>query len=187
MRNSVSKQAPGENENETAKAEGKGRPTPRRKDREKENLRPLVPSDRKQARERDRREREKIREGMLAGDPRYLMARDKGPQRAFVRDYVDARTTMAEFLIPVMVVILMVSLVQNAYVIMFSTLALYLYVIIVLVELLILGAQVRKRVDAKFGAEKRERGLGMYAAMRAIQYRRFRSPRPRHPRGEFPH
>ncbi len=165
---------------------GKGRPTPKRKDRERSNQRPLVPNDRREARQRERESREKIRERMLAGDERYLMARDKGHQRAFVRRYVDARTTISEFLIPVMVVILVLSLIQNTYVIAFMTLAMYAYVIVVAVELFVLGRQVKKRIDAKFGADRREKGLALYAAMRAIQFRRFRAPKPQNARGEFP-
>ena len=32
---------------------------------------------------------------MMAGDERYLPARDKGPARAFTRDFVDSRFTVA--------------------------------------------------------------------------------------------
>lgn len=165
---------------------GKGRPTPKRKDQEKANEHPLVPDDRKEAKKRERVEREKARERMLAGDERYLMPRDKGPQRAFVRRYVDARTTISEFLIPVMVLILIASMAQDTYVMVFATLAMYLYILIIIVELIILGVQIRKHVDAKFGSDKREKGLGWYAAMRAIQLRRLRAPKPQNKRGEFP-
>lgn len=165
---------------------GKGHPTPKRKEREQANQRPLVPNDRKEAKARDREARAKAQDRMMAGDERYLMARDKGPQRAFVRRYVDARTTLSEFLIPVMILILLVSLVQNPYVLVLSTLAMYAYVLIIAVELLVLGFQVKRRVDAKFGADKREKGLALYASMRAIQFRRFRAPRPSNARREFP-
>lgn len=165
---------------------GKGRPTPKRRQQEQANLRPLVPNDRKEARQREREAREKVRERMLAGDERYLMARDKGPQRAFVRRYVDARTTLSEYLIPVMVLILVTSMIQNAYAILFSTLAMYLFILIVGVELVILNFQVKRRIDAKYGADRREKGLGLYAAMRAIQFRRFRAPKPQNSRGDYP-
>ena len=43
-----------------------------------------------------------MREGMKNGEERYLMARDKGPVRRFVRDFIDARVSIAEFLLPLL-------------------------------------------------------------------------------------
>ena len=55
---------------------GKGRPTPSRKDRELARKRPLVGDRSKQAKsadkEKNRAERQKAREGMMAGEERYL-------------------------------------------------------------------------------------------------------------------
>ena len=71
---------------------GKGAPTPRRKDQEAARKRPLVPNDRKAARDANRTaqadQRLKKREAMNTGDERYLPFRDKGPQKRFVRDFV---------------------------------------------------------------------------------------------------
>ncbi|MFM1783771.1 MAG: hypothetical protein RLZZ579_48, partial [Actinomycetota bacterium] len=69
---------------------GKGKPTPSRKEREKARKKPLVGDRSKEARraekEKVRIQRQQIREGMMAGDERYLSARDKGPQRKLARD-----------------------------------------------------------------------------------------------------
>ena len=71
---------------------GKGRATPSRAEQEAARKRPLVP-DTKEAKARAKADlaaqREKARVGMAAGDPKYLPARDQGPQRKFVRDFVD--------------------------------------------------------------------------------------------------
>ena len=79
---------------------GKGRPTPTRKEREAANLRPLVGSDRRAAGKESRAKmaeaREKARIGMAAGEEKFLPARDKGPQRRFIRDYVDARFSVGD-------------------------------------------------------------------------------------------
>ena len=48
----------------------------------------------KQMRERQRAERAEAAAGMRAGDERYLLARDRGPERALVRDIVDSRRTV---------------------------------------------------------------------------------------------
>ena len=47
-----------------------------------------------------------MREGMRTGDERYLPARDKGPVRRYVRDFVDARLCMAELLLPLLVLMM---------------------------------------------------------------------------------
>ena len=53
------------------------------------------PADRKEAlrrsRDKDRETRTEQREGMMKGDPRYLMKRDQGADRALARDVVDSR------------------------------------------------------------------------------------------------
>ena len=50
-----------------------------------------------------------MREGMRTGDERYLPARDKGPVKRFIRNYVDARLSIAEFLLPLLVVIMVLQ------------------------------------------------------------------------------
>ena len=88
-------------------AQGKSAPTPTRREQEAARKRPLVPTDRKQA-SRDSRgqvnaARERARAGMAAGEEKYLPVRDKGPQKRYVRDYVDARTSVGEILLPLLV------------------------------------------------------------------------------------
>jgi hypothetical protein len=90
---------------------GKGRATPTRKEREAAQRRPLVPKDRKLASQQNRaalaNEREKARIGMAKGDERYLPIRDKGPQKRFVRDFVDARFSAGEILMPTLVLVIL--------------------------------------------------------------------------------
>ena len=50
------------------------------------------------------------REAMLRGEERYLPERDKGPERRFLRDMVDRRINVGEFLLPAMIIILGLSL-----------------------------------------------------------------------------
>ncbi|MEO7348876.1 MAG: DUF3043 domain-containing protein, partial [Terrimesophilobacter sp.] len=96
---------------------GKGRPTPTRKEREAANLRPLVNNDRRAASKESRAklalEREKARVGMAAGEEKYLPVRDRGAQRRWVRDYVDARFSVGEVLIPVMLITIVLTVVNN--------------------------------------------------------------------------
>ena len=72
-----------------------------------------TPTDRKAATKRARDARRidmaKQREALASGDERYLPARDKGPVRKFARDFVDSRYRVAEFFLPLAVVILVMS------------------------------------------------------------------------------
>ncbi len=168
---------------------GKGHATPTRKEREAANLRPLVPSDRKEAskdaRRRQQELRDKARIGMANGDEKYLPARDRGVQKRYVRDYVDARFTVGEFLIPAMFVVIIVTLVPNALVQQYVMLALYAFVLIVIADCLFMGFRLTKKMREKFGADKVEK-VRWYATMRALQFRRLRLPKPQVKRGEFP-
>src|SRR6188768_2891988 len=105
------KDAPIEPEATVAGA-AKGRATPTRAQQEAARKRPLVP-DTKEAKARARADlatqREKARVGMASGDPKYLPARDQGPQRKFVRDFVDGGWHLAEFVMPAMVIVILAT------------------------------------------------------------------------------
>lgn len=175
-------------DDETA-ATGKGRPTPTRAEREAARRRPLV-ADTKEARKAARSQltaaREKARVGMANGEERYLPPRDRGPQRRFVRDYVDAGWHPSEFIMPAMLLVILLSLVPNPTVALYSFAILWIYVIVCILWLIVYGKLVKKKVAAKFGESRMEKGLGWYAAMRAFQMRFMRMPKPQVARGQRP-
>lgn len=164
---------------------GKGRPTPTRKEREAANMRPLVSNDRKEARARLAQARERARIGMAAGEERYLTARDKGPQRKWIRDYVDARFSVGEVLIPVMFVVILLTFmsIEMQYV---GIIVLWVFFLAAIIDGVILGWLVTKKLGKKFGVENLQRGNRWYAAMRAMQLRLMRLPKPQVKRGQFP-
>ena len=57
-----------------------------------------------------RAERTRVREAMLSGEEKYLPARDRGPERRYLRDAVDTRWNIGEILLPAMILVLAVSL-----------------------------------------------------------------------------
>lgn len=169
---------------------GKGRATPKRDAAREANKRPLVPADRRAAsrasRARQREERARIHQAMLTGDERHLPLRDRGPVRRYVRNYVDARWNIGEFFLPASLAIVVVVLLAGdrpAFALS-AILAMYLIVLAAMVDALILGRILKRRVAAKFGEVPR--GTAMYAAMRAFQMRRTRLPRPTVKRGQYP-
>ncbi|GHD40425.1 DUF3043 domain-containing protein [Mycetocola manganoxydans] len=168
---------------------GKGRPTPTRREREALNKRPLVPGDRKEAAKAAKakmaEQREKARIGLAAGDERYLPARDRGVQKRFVRDYVDSRFNIGEFLIPVMFLVILLTLFPPL-VQVYAMLLLWVFFAIAVLDAVWLGMSVKRKLAAKYGADGVERGVRWYAAMRAFQMRVLRLPKPQVKRGQRP-
>ena len=169
----------------------KGRPTPSRKEAEaarKHTLR--VPKDpkeaKKAARERDRDARATARAGMMAGDERYLPARDKGPARAFTRDFVDSRFTVAEFFIFVAVAVLVLGFIRNQAVQSVVSLAFFAFTAVIAVDTAILLFTLNRRAAAAFPDKADRKGITLYATLRALQLRRLRMPPPRVRRGGRP-
>ncbi|GAA4057114.1 MULTISPECIES: DUF3043 domain-containing protein [Agromyces] len=168
---------------------GKGAPTPTRAEREAARKRPLVPNDRKeaarQARAKAAEARERARLGLAAGDEKYLPARDRGPQKKYVRDYVDARFSIGEILIPVMFVVIVLTFVPSYEVQTIGIFALWAFFLVSVVDVIILGFVLQRKLAARFGADKVER-VRWYAAMRALQLRPLRLPKPQVKRGQYP-
>ncbi|RZS54316.1 DUF3043 family protein [Microcella putealis] len=173
-----------------AASTGKGRPTPTRKEREAARKRPLVPNDRKRAREENRQRmaeaRERAREGLARGDERYLPQRDRGPQRRYVRDYVDARTSFGEFMIPVMFLVIIATFLPSLDAQFIAIIALWAFFLIAVADSILLANLVKRRLKKKFGDDRVEKGVGWYAGMRALQLRVLRLPKPQVKRGEYP-
>ncbi|NLB46881.1 MAG: DUF3043 domain-containing protein [Microbacteriaceae bacterium] len=177
-------------ENEQAEQSvGKGRPTPTRREAQAAKAQPLVASKdkaaRKAQRQKDAEVRERARVGMMQGDERYLTARDRGPQRRYVRDYVDARLSIGEFLIPAMLVILLMTFLPAQWQIA-SMIAIWGYLGLSIIDAVFLGINLKRRLATKFGAENVQPGFRWYAAMRAFQFRLLRMPKPQVKRFQFP-
>ncbi|WP_433123676.1 DUF3043 domain-containing protein [Arthrobacter koreensis] len=165
---------------------GKGAPTPRRKDQVAARQRPLVPNDRKAAREASRaamrEERLKTRAALDTGDERYLPLRDKGPNRRFVRDVVDARWNVGEFVMIAAAVFVVASFIQNLTVQSFILMAFWALIVLVIVDSIRIRVLLRRRLTEKFGGPNQ--GDVWYGISRALQLRRFRLPKPQVRRGE---
>ena len=166
----------------------KGHATPTRKEQEAARRRPLVPKDRRLAAQQNRAtqasEREKARIGMAKGDERYLPIRDKGPQKRYVRDYVDARFSAGEVLMPVLVIVILTFFLPPE-ITEYVFLGFWAVFLFVVADAVVLGHQLNKKLIAKYGKGKVER-IRWYAAMRAVQMRVLRLPKPQVKRGEYP-
>ncbi|KAB2367622.1 DUF3043 domain-containing protein [Actinomadura montaniterrae] len=172
----------------TPKPGGKGRPTPKRSEAEKRRRQPITaPSTRKEAykkvRERQADERQRARAGMARGDEKYLLKRDKGPVRRLARNYVDARRTVGSYLMYAMFAIVLLSLLPIPAAKLLVLFAPPLLLVVVFGEGLMLSRGVKK-LAAERHPDEDTKGVGMYAAMRAMQIRRLRMPGPQVKIGE---
>ena len=171
---------------EARRTAGKGTPTPKRKDQVAARRRPLVPEDRKAAREasRDalREERLRTRRALDTGDERYLPIRDKGPNRRFVRDVVDARLNLGEFIMIAALVFVVLSFVPNLTLQAYVMMIFWVLILAVIVDCFILRRKLRRRLTERFGEPAR--GDVWYGVSRALQLRRFRLPKPQVRRGD---
>lgn len=162
---------------------GKGRPTPKRREAEKGRRRAITaPVDRKTAyraaRERQREERTRSMQALRTGDERHLPPRDRGPVKRYARDMVDTRRSVAEFFLPLAVVILVLTFTSSTQLkAVGSTLWLALVVLIV-VDSVVLAMRLKRGLRRSYPDEN-HRGALPYALMRSLQIRRFRLPPPR--------
>ncbi|MCH1883457.1 DUF3043 domain-containing protein [Agrococcus sp. ARC_14] len=158
-----------------------GRKTPKQSEQVARNRRPLVPEDRKEARrqvqDKMRAERQKARLGFERGEDKYLPPRDKGPVRRYVRDFVDARLSIGTLAMPVMIVVLVLTFINDPQWRMIANLVLWAYVAIVVLDSLLMAWQLRRALRAKFG-DKDAKGNGWYATMRSVQLPFMRMPKP---------
>jgi len=166
---------------------GKGRPTPKRSESERRR-RPLnAPGDRKEAnrqyRERQRQDRSRRMQGMQKGEQWALPPRDRGPVRALVRDYVDSRRRLSEFYMYGLVVLLILLFIRNPLVQSIVPLIVLVAVMIMLTEGIFIGRRARTLAQERLPGESTQ-GVRLYAAMRALQIRRLRMPKPRIKPGE---
>ncbi len=168
---------------------GKGRPTPSRKEAQALKAQPLVGSRDKAVRKAQRLKmneaRERARVGMMAGEERYLGSRDRGSQRRWVRDYVDARISVGEFLIPLMVILLILMFVPGPAQV-YGIFIVWGFLAFAIVDAVFLGMILKRKLAKKFGAEHVQKGFRWYAAMRAFQFRMMRVPKPQVKRMQYP-
>jgi hypothetical protein len=162
---------------------GKGKPTPKRSDAERRRRQPYTaPKDRKEAsrvqRDRQRVDRTRRTEAVRRGEEWALPPRDRGPVKALARDFVDSRRRLSEFYMYGLIVLLVLLFIRTPIVQTLVPLFVLVAVLIMLVEGVFIGRQVRALAAERFPGES-TRGLGLYSAMRALQIRKLRMPKPR--------
>jgi hypothetical protein len=122
------------------------------------------------------------RDAMRRGDERVLSARDRGPVRAFVRDYVDSRRNVIGLFIYIGIPAVALAYSHVGVLTLLGLSLLYVFVVVAAIDFVFLVRGIGKAVAVKFPDQPRAK-LGRYAMMRAMQLRRSRVPAPRVDRG----
>ena len=157
----------------------KDRPTPTRKEAEAARRQRMTTTlSKKEARAASSRQ-------SRAQRMKAISAREAVPEKALMRDYIDARFNLGEFLLPAVVVILAVTLLGSYWpsVTIISTLAMYMFIVGVFVDGYLMWRGFKKVLAARL-PKASPKGLLLYGMTRSTQIRRFRSPPPRIKRGE---
>lgn len=157
---------------------GKGRPTPSRKEAEAAaRARAKAGMDKKAAskllRERRAEQNAKMRQGLRTGEEKYLPARDQGPVKRFERDFVDARICMAEFLLPLLILIM----VSQSFAPAFSNGLWSATILLVVLDTVWLLFRLKRELRRRF-PDQSMKGTTSYALLRSMQLRWLRLPKP---------
>jgi Protein of unknown function (DUF3043) len=181
--------------NKPAAETGKGRPTPKRSTAEAnryrtvtgsttsgrnrpaatDTSRKLTPEEKAKARE----DRSKQLQAMRRGEEWALGPRDRGPAKKLVRDYVDAHRRPMEFYMYALILLVVALFAGKSSTALASYMQIFLLVIIAVIAVdgFLLRRSILKVVHERLPNES-TRGLTLYAIMRALQLRRFRTPSP---------
>ncbi|QFZ17410.1 DUF3043 domain-containing protein [Saccharothrix syringae] len=177
---------------DTGRTPGKGRPTPKRREAEGKRRGPVPPPPRTQREAFKRARGSKVskeerraaaavrRERMMAGDDKYLLPRDRGPVKAYIRDVVDSRRNLMGLFMPLAILVFVALLVPSPRIQQWATLLTTFMLLAMIVEGFVLGRLVTRRVRLKFPNDTtRGLSIGWYSFIRASQLRRLRVPKPR--------
>ncbi|MET3963521.1 hypothetical protein ABIE44_003455 [Marmoricola sp. OAE513] len=167
---------------ESAAADKKGRPTPTRKEAEAAaKARAQAAGDKKAAAKLLRETRgdsnKRIREGMKNGEEKYLPARDKGPVKRAVRDWVDSRLMFTEFILPILLVILVAGSVGNKDVQNAAGILQTVTMVLLVVDVVTIRFRLKKALTEQFPGESLK-GTTFYGFTRVLQLRFMRLPKP---------
>lgn len=178
---------------------GKGAPTPKRRVAEARNQRPIIADrtkmtkEEKKALKAEQRARsdeawQRAQTAMKTGDERHMPAQHAGPVRRFARDYLDARTSLAEGFMPLALLLLLSMFVQtlSSTLFVYVVLGIYALLIVMLADAFWAWRNCKVLIEHKFGEGKVPPRSTWQMISRIFYIRRWRMPRPMVKRGEWP-
>lgn len=176
-------------EDAAAPGTGKGRPTPKRRDVAPGRRGPVAPPPmtRREAYRRMREKnstrrqaaREQVRGGGGGGSgERQLPARDRGPERALVRDIVDSRRNIGSIFLFVAVLVFVGYLLPSSAARAWAVSLWMAVFLMIIVDSFVLARRIKSIARERF-PEAKPRGLTWYGIQRSTMIRRWRLPKAR--------
>jgi hypothetical protein len=157
--------------------------TPKRTSAQRRHDKAQAPANRreayKQMRERQKVERAEASAGMRAGDERYLLARDRGPERALVRNIVDSKRTAGTWFFAGAIIVFIGSTGNMPPVVQLGSNLLWaILAIAVIIDSILISRKVKKLVTERYpNTTQRMGSLYLYGIMRGLTFRRMRVPK----------
>jgi Protein of unknown function (DUF3043) len=166
----------------------KGKATPKRRDAQaRTKVNSLAPATSKEAkahqRELEKARRVESRAAFMRGDESALPARDRGPAKRWVRNYIDSRRTIGEYFLPTIMLVLVLTVIPVKAIQLLAILFMYAAMLYSLLSAVFMGRKIKKLVAEKFPNEPLK-GIGIYGWLRSTQMRRMRAPAPQVKRGD---
>ncbi len=127
--------------------------------------------------EANRRARERERDSRMQA----MAERDSTPEKVLLRNMIDSRRSLGEFMLPALVLILALSFLNTFWTqaALAGTITMYAFIAVVVIEVLFMWRRFKRVLAERMpGTTTKGKGLLMYGAMRQIQIRRFRTPKP---------
>jgi hypothetical protein len=118
----------------------------------------------------------------MRGEESALPARDKGPARRFVRNYVDERKSVTEYFLVIIMFVLFLTLIPTPAVQLAAIALMYSAMVWIGIDGFLLSRRIKKAVTKEYPGTS-TKGLGLYGWMRSTQLRRLRAPAPQTGRG----
>ena len=166
----------------TESTQGKGRPTPKRSDAQKRRGGPVAPppTNRREAAKQQRTKQAEDRGHLRKGsaDDSRMLARDQGPVRRHVRDFVDGRRGLAFLLLPVAAFLVVAQILSDPVLVAVAVGIWFATLLGVAADLLLMGIRLRKSVVANFPNEAKVGSHVRYGLLRSTVFRRLRMPKP---------
>ena len=160
----------------------KGKATPNRKDavaatKVNSITAPVTKADRSKNRDALKAARAEARAAYMRGDENAMPARDRGPVKRFVRDYVDSHRSLGEYFLPLMIFVLVLTLIPSAEIRFVAIIFMYGAMLYSVVYGFFVSKKIKRIVAEKFPGES-TKGLGLYGWLRSTQMRKLRAPAP---------
>jgi hypothetical protein len=137
-----------------------------------------------QSREQRAKQRREDRDAMMRGEEHALLSRDRGPEKAIVRDVVDSRRNIGTYFFGAIFLIMILTFV-SVQLALYGNAVFALLLVVVVIDSVLLSRRIKRTVLAKLPkATPRWGSLYRYGAFRAMTFRGMRVPRPRLKPGE---